>query len=94
MKMNDRLLRKAVISTAAMLGSVLLLAGCEQEGPAERAGRTIDDSAERAGERMEQERMERRSMEQESMQQERNNGSHLRDSTDRPFTDSSNDRTQ
>lgn len=56
MKMSDTLLRKAVISAAAVLGSALLLAGCEQEGPAERAGRAVDDSTERASEYMERER--------------------------------------
>lgn len=31
----------------------LLLAGCDREGPAERAGEQIDQATERAGEKME-----------------------------------------
>jgi hyperosmotically inducible periplasmic protein len=37
-------------SIAMMLGAV----GCEQEGPAERAGERIDHAAERAGDKIEQ----------------------------------------
>jgi hyperosmotically inducible protein len=38
------------VSIAVMLGAV----GCEQEGPAERAGEKIDHAAERAGDKIEQ----------------------------------------
>ncbi|HSO81341.1 hypothetical protein [Thiocapsa sp.] len=38
------------VSIAMMLGAV----GCEQEGPAERAGEKIDHAAERAGDKIEQ----------------------------------------
>ncbi|WP_373507297.1 hypothetical protein [Thiocapsa sp.] len=38
------------VSIALMLGAV----GCEQEGPAERAGEKIDHAAERAGDKIEQ----------------------------------------
>lgn len=37
-------------SIAVMFGAV----GCEQEGPAERAGENIDRAAERAGDKIEQ----------------------------------------
>lgn len=42
--------------TALMLASASLLAliGCEQEGPAERAGEKIDEAVESAGERLEE----------------------------------------
>lgn len=72
MKMTDGILRRTLISTVAVLGSTLLLAGCEQEGPAERAGRAIDDSAERA---------------EEQMERTRDETSELRDSMDRSFTE-------
>lgn len=58
MKMSDSLPRKAAALTGLVLGSVLLLTGCEQEGPAERAGKAIDDSTEQAGEYMEEQRDE------------------------------------
>ncbi|WP_296696649.1 hypothetical protein [Thiocapsa sp. UBA6158] len=38
------------VSIALLLGAV----GCEQEGPAERAGEKIDHAAERAGDKIEQ----------------------------------------
>lgn len=36
--------------TAMMLGATLALAGCQQEGPAERAGKSIDETQEETGE--------------------------------------------
>lgn len=36
-----------------LLAGSLWLAGCEQEGPAERTGKKADESMERAGEQME-----------------------------------------
>lgn len=42
------------IAAALVLGIALAgLAGCEQEGPAERAGKAIDNAAEQAGEKIE-----------------------------------------
>ena len=38
---------------AALLGAGLALAGCEEEGPAERAGKSLDNAAEQAGESIE-----------------------------------------
>jgi hypothetical protein len=38
------------VSIAVMLGAV----GCEQEGPAERAGEKVDHAVERAGDKIEQ----------------------------------------
>lgn len=42
--------------TAAMLigAFALTLAGCEREGPAERAGKSLDNAAEQAGDKIEQ----------------------------------------
>jgi len=37
-------------SLGAILIAMALLAGCEREGPAERAGETIDDAARDTGE--------------------------------------------
>ncbi|AHF03191.1 hypothetical protein MARPU_04310 [Marichromatium purpuratum 984] len=41
--------------TIALLGA-LTLTGCEQEGPAEEAGRKIDQQAEQVGQQLEQAR--------------------------------------
>lgn len=41
---------------AAMLGAALAVsfsAGCEPEGPAERAGKKVDDAVEEAGDKLE-----------------------------------------
>jgi hyperosmotically inducible protein len=35
-----------------LLAFVLALAGCQQEGPAERAGKKIDKAAEKAGDKI------------------------------------------
>ncbi|GJL57774.1 MAG: hypothetical protein NPIRA03_06310 [Nitrospirales bacterium] len=35
-------------------GSLFFVVGCEQEGPAERAGERVDESMENTGERIEQ----------------------------------------
>lgn len=45
-----------MLALALMLGagSVVLLAGCESDGPAEEAGESIDETAEEAGDEMEE----------------------------------------
>jgi hypothetical protein len=43
---------KLAIITLLLAGSVWL-AGCEQEGPAERTGKKADEAMEKAGEQME-----------------------------------------
>lgn len=42
------------VITALALGFLLGLAGCEEEGPAEKAGERIDEAAEKAGDEMEE----------------------------------------
>jgi len=44
---------KTVSAIAAALVLGITLAGCEQEGPVERAGKAIDNAAEQAGEKIE-----------------------------------------
>lgn len=44
---------KTVSGIAAALVLGFALAACEQEGPAERAGKAIDNAAEQAGEKIE-----------------------------------------
>lgn len=56
MTMSDSLSHKATALVGVVLGSAILLAGCEQQGPAERAGRAMDESAERAEQYMNEER--------------------------------------
>jgi hyperosmotically inducible periplasmic protein len=45
---------KAILMSAVVLGFALGSVGCEQEGPAERAGQSIDRTAEKAGDTMEE----------------------------------------
>jgi hyperosmotically inducible periplasmic protein len=45
---------KAILVSSLVLGFTLGLVGCEQEGPAERAGQSIDRTAEQAGDKMEE----------------------------------------
>lgn len=47
------LLRKATLALVLSLGTLGLAACEDNEGPAERAGESIDNAAERAGEAME-----------------------------------------
>lgn len=53
----DTLTRTGSAAAATLLlalgGFSLALTGCEQQGPAERAGENIDDAVEDAGDRME-----------------------------------------
>jgi hypothetical protein len=44
---------KRVLLTLCFTGSLFAVIGCEQEGPAERAGERVDESMETAGEKME-----------------------------------------
>lgn len=39
---------------ATLLTSLVMFAGCEQQGPAERAGERIDDAIENTGDRIEE----------------------------------------
>lgn len=52
MKINKR---GAIISLSSIMGALLiLLSGCDQnDGPAEKAGKKIDDAAEQAGKQIE-----------------------------------------
>ena len=45
--------KKSLISIAAMGTVALALAGCEKEGPAEKAGKEIDKAVSQAGHEME-----------------------------------------
>jgi len=45
--------KKSLLSLAAMGVIALALAGCEQEGPAEKAGKEIDKALSQAGQEME-----------------------------------------
>lgn len=42
-----------VACMAALLGTGLALGGCDDDGPAEQAGESIDNAAERAGDSIE-----------------------------------------
>ncbi len=44
---------KMILLALCFTGSLFAVMGCEQEGPAERAGERVDESMERAGENME-----------------------------------------
>ena len=45
---------KNTISTAIVLGAfVAALAGCHKEGPAEKAGKAVDNATEKAGQQIE-----------------------------------------
>lgn len=54
--MANRLMRILVL--AAGIASLSAFAGCEQEGPAETAGKEIDQTVEKAGEKAEETRDE------------------------------------
>lgn len=47
-----RILR--ILVCAMALTFLLAIAGCEEEGPAEKAGKRIDEAAEKAGEEIEE----------------------------------------
>lgn len=50
------MMRHTRVWRAAMLGAafaLLFTAACEKEGPAERAGKAVDDAAEDAGDKLE-----------------------------------------
>ncbi len=44
---------KTLMLMFCFAASLFVLTGCEQEGPAERAGENVDESVERAGESIE-----------------------------------------
>jgi hypothetical protein len=46
------MIRRLSLATALLAG--VFLVGCEREGPAERAGKQIDESVEQAGKKLEQ----------------------------------------
>lgn len=54
--MATRLMR--ILIVAAGIASLSAVAGCEQEGPAEKAGKEIDQTVEEAGEKAEETRDE------------------------------------
>ena len=45
---------KTIMLMLCFLGSLFFMLGCEQEGPAEKAGKSVDESTEKAGEQLEQ----------------------------------------
>lgn len=54
--MSTRLMRMLIF--AACIAGLVAVAGCEQEGPAEKAGKEIDQTVEKAGEKAEETRDE------------------------------------
>lgn len=44
---------KKIILSSLLIGVVAMLAACEREGPAERAGESIDNAVEKAGKAIE-----------------------------------------
>lgn len=46
--------KKSLMALLLAFGSATMLAACEQDGPAEEAGESIDQSMEQAGEKMEE----------------------------------------
>jgi hyperosmotically inducible periplasmic protein len=44
---------KAILISSLLLGFVLVSVGCQQEGPAEQAGQSIDRTVEKTGDKME-----------------------------------------
>jgi hypothetical protein len=47
------LVYKAILASSLALCFMLGLVGCEKEGPAEQAGKTVDRTVEEAGDKME-----------------------------------------
>ncbi len=45
---------KTTMLMLCFIGSLFLMMGCEQEGPAEKAGKSVDQTTEKAGEKLEQ----------------------------------------
>ncbi|MEO6202341.1 MAG: hypothetical protein ABIP82_03815 [Nitrospirales bacterium] len=45
---------KIIMLMLCFLGSLFFMIGCEQEGPAEKAGKSVDETTEKAGEQLEQ----------------------------------------
>lgn len=45
---------KRILLVVCFSGSLFGALGCEQEGPAEKAGESVDESTEKAGEQLEQ----------------------------------------
>ncbi|MEO8326399.1 MAG: hypothetical protein ABI618_11145 [Nitrospirota bacterium] len=45
---------KTLMLMLCLLGSLFYMMGCEQEGPAEKAGKSVDETTEKAGEQLEQ----------------------------------------
>lgn len=44
---------KTIMLMSCFLGSLFFMMGCEQEGPAEKAGKSVDETTEKAGEQLE-----------------------------------------
>ncbi len=44
---------KTIMLMLCFLGSLFFIMGCEQEGPAEKAGKSVDQTTEKAGEQLE-----------------------------------------
>ncbi|WP_342347901.1 hypothetical protein [uncultured Nitrospira sp.] len=44
---------KTMMLMLCFLGSLFFMMGCEQEGPAEKAGKSVDETTEKAGEQLE-----------------------------------------
>lgn len=45
---------KTFMLMLCFLGSLFFMMGCEQEGPAEKAGKSVDETTEKAEEQLEQ----------------------------------------
>lgn len=45
---------KTIMLMLCFSGSLFFIMGCDQEGPAEKAGKSVDESTERVGEQLEQ----------------------------------------
>lgn len=45
---------KTIMLMLCFLGSLFFMMGCDQEGPAEKAGKSVDETTEKAGEQLEQ----------------------------------------
>ena len=51
--MKQKTIGKSLGAVLAMSALLVALSGCEQKGPAEKAGEKMDNAAEQAGEQME-----------------------------------------
>lgn len=50
---KQKTIGKSLAAVLAMSAFLVVLSGCEQKGPAEKAGEKMDNAAEQAGEQME-----------------------------------------